>query len=36
MYLKIYYLPPVKFLSPPGLVWQAALKKTELKIKVIN
>ena len=36
MYLKIYYLPPVKFLSAPGLVWQAALKKAELKIKIIN
>ena len=25
--LKIYHLDPVKALSPPGLAWQAALKK---------
>ena len=27
--LKIYHLDPVKFLSAPGLAWQAALKKTK-------
>ena len=25
--LKIYELAPAKFLSPPGLAWQATLKK---------
>ena len=28
MYLEIYELDPALFLSVPGLVWQAALKKT--------
>ena len=28
MYLKIYYLDPLKFISTPGLAWQAALKNT--------
>ena len=28
MCLKIYELDPVKFLSAPGLAWQAALEKT--------
>ena len=27
MCLRIYHLDPVKFLSAPGLAWQAALKK---------
>ena len=27
MCLKIYHLNPVKFLSAPGFVWEAALKK---------
>ena len=27
MCLKIYKLDPVKFLSAPGLAWQATLKK---------
>ena len=27
MFLKISELDPVKFLSAPGLAWQAALKK---------
>ena len=27
MCLKIYHLDPVKFLSAPGLAWQATLKK---------
>ena len=27
MCLKIYHLDPAKFLSAPGLAWQAALKK---------
>ena len=32
MCLKIYHLDPLKFLSAPGLTWQAALKKTEAKL----
>ena len=28
--LKIYELDPAKFLSVPGLAWQAALKKTKI------
>ena len=37
MCLKIYHLDPVKFLSAPGLAWQAALKKTKFsKIRIIN
>ena len=30
--LKIYHLDPEKFLLAPGLAWQAALKKTEVKV----
>ena len=33
---KIYNLDPVKFLSAPGLVWQAALKKTEVKLELLT
>ena len=36
MCLKIYELDPVKFLSAPGLVWQAALKKTEVKLELLT
>ena len=32
MCLKIYELHPAKFLSAPGLAWQAALKKTKVKL----
>ena len=32
MCLKIYELHPAKFLSVPGLAWQAALKKDKSKI----
>ena len=35
MCLKIYQLDPAKFLSAPGLAWQAALKKTS-NIRTIN
>ena len=35
MYLRIYYLDPVKKISVPGLAWQAALKKTEVKLKFL-
>ena len=34
MCLKIYQLDPAKCLSDPGLVWQAALKKTEVEVKL--
>ena len=34
MCLKIYHLDPVKFLSAPGLAWQAALKKKEVKLEL--
>ena len=36
MYLKIYELDPLKFLSTPGLTWQAALKKTEVKLELLT
>ena len=36
MCLKIYHLDPVKFLSVPGLAWQAALRKTELKLELLT
>ena len=32
MCFKIYHLYPLKFISAPGLAWQAALKKTEVKL----
>ena len=37
MYLKIYHLDPVKFLSVPGLAWQAALKKqNQVKLELLT
>ena len=36
MYLKIYHLDPLKFLSAPGLGMQAALKKTEVKLELLT
>ena len=33
--LKIYDLDPVKFLWDPGLPWQAALKKTDIKLELL-
>ena len=35
MCFKIYHIDPVKFLSAPRLVWQAALKKTEVKLQLL-
>ena len=32
MCLEIYKLDPAKFLSAPGLAWQAVLKKTKVKL----
>ena len=34
--LEIYRLDPVYFVSAPGLVWQACLKKTEVKLELIT
>ena len=36
MCLEIYDLDPAKFLSVPGLAWQAAFKKTEVKLELLN
>ena len=36
MYLEIYELDPAKFLSVPGLAWQAALKKTKVKLDLLT
>ena len=30
--LEIYELDPARFLAAPGLAWQAALKKTKMKL----
>ena len=34
--LKIYQLDPAKFLSAPGLAWQAALTNTEVKLELLT
>ena len=34
--IKIYELDPPKFLSAPGLVWQAAFKKTKVKLDLLT
>ena len=36
MSLEIYELDPAKFLSAPGLAWQAALKKTKVKLDLLT
>ena len=36
MPLIIYHLDSEKFLSDPGLAWQAALKKTAVKLKLLT
>ena len=36
MCLEIYDLDPAKFLSAPGLAWQAAFKKTEVKLELLT
>ena len=36
MCLKIYHLEPLKCLSASGLAWQAALKKTEVKLELLT
>ena len=35
IFLEIYELDPAKFLSNPGLAWQAALKKTNVKLGLL-
>ena len=35
MCIEVYGLDPVYFLSAPGLAWQACLKKTGVKLKLI-
>ena len=36
MRLEIYELDPAKFLSAPGLAWQAALRKTKAKLYILS
>ena len=36
MCLKIYKLYPAKFISPPGLTWKTALKKTKVKLDLLT
>ena len=36
MFLELYKLDPTKFLSAPGLTWQAALKKTKVKLDLLT
>ena len=36
MYLKVYEFYPAKFLLAPGLAWEAALKKTEVKLELLG
>ena len=36
MFLKIYHLDPVKFVSAPGIAWQADLKMTEVKLELLT
>ena len=36
MCLEINELDPAKFLSVPGLAWQAALKKTKVKLDLLT
>ena len=36
MCLETYILDPEKFLSAPGLAWQAALKKSKVKLDFLT
>ena len=36
MCLKIYVLDPAQFFSAPRLAWQAAFKKTKVKLDLLN
>ena len=35
-YLGIYALDPSRFLTAPGIAWQAALKKTKVKLDLLT
>ena len=34
--LEVYELDPARFLSAPGLAWQAALRKTKVKLALLT
>ena len=36
MCVEIYQPVPAKFLSAPGLAWQAALKKTNVELELLT
>ena len=36
MQLNIYHLDPGKFVSAPELAWQAALKRTRVKLELLT
>ena len=36
MCLNISNLYPIRFISDPGLVWEAVLKKTEVKLQLLT
>ena len=36
MCLEIYELDPIKFISAPGLAWQAALKNTKVELDLLT
>ena len=36
MCINIYKLDPAKFISAPGLAWQAALKNTKVKLDLLT
>ena len=36
MCLKLHNLDPIKVLSAPRLAWQAALRKTEVKLELLT
>ena len=36
MFLKVYELYPAKFLSAPGLAWQAAFQKIKVKLDLLT
>ena len=36
MCLEIYELDPSRFLSAPGLAWQAVLNKTKVKLELLT
>ena len=36
VFLEMYELDPTKVFSAPGLAWQAALKKTKVKLDLLT